>query len=311
MSVSLLVTENGTGTKELLILLGINLDMGEDLVVPDDFSVEELRSGMWWRHLVAGGFAGMVSRTCTAPLDRIKVFLQVHGLKHFRTLTECFQYMMKEGGVRSLWRGNGINVLKIAPESALKFAAYEQAKRLLVRSSSGSADREVLKTRLALRKTGQYKSIADAAVKIYRQEGYRSFYRGYVPNILGIIPYAGIDLCIYETLKKMYLNSHQQSENPSVLVITACGALSSSCGQIASYPLALVRTRLQAQVITPGVVHAFPVTMSGLFKHILATEGPTGLYRGIAPNFMKVAPAVSISYVVYEKCRQALGVTMT
>lgn len=36
-----------------------------------------------------------------------------------------------------------------------------------------------------------------------------------------------------------------------------------------------------------------------------------GLYRGIAPNFMKVAPAVSISYVVYEKCREALGVSMT
>ena len=53
------------------------LDIGEDMNVPDDFTQSEMQSGMWWRHLAAGGIAGAVSRSCTAPLDRIKVFLQV------------------------------------------------------------------------------------------------------------------------------------------------------------------------------------------------------------------------------------------
>lgn len=51
------------------------------------------------------------------------------------------------------------------------------------------------------------------------------------------------------------------------------------------------------------------VTMTGLFRQILQTEGPTGLYRGLAPNFLKVIPAVSISYVVYEHLKTQLGVT--
>ncbi|BFZ20540.1 hypothetical protein BsWGS_23579 [Bradybaena similaris] len=302
------------------------IDIGENGLVPDDFTETELKTGMWWRHLVAGGFAGAVSRTCTAPLDRLKVLFQVHGSsKKNMTIASGFKHMLEEGGVMSLFRGNGINVIKIAPESAIKFMAYEQIKalfkgdsnkelgvteRLLSGSAAGAISQttiypmEVLKTRLALRKTGQYSGIFDCARKVAKHEGLGSFYRGYIPNLLGIIPYAGIDLAIYETLKKLYM-SKNKNKDPGILALLVCGTVSSTCGQLASYPLALVRTRLQAHSQTSSQSKD---TMTGIFKHILKHDGPKGLYRGIAPNFLKVAPAVSISYVVYEQMRTALGI---
>lgn len=169
---------------------------------------------------------------------------------------------------------------------------------------------EVLKTRLALRKTGQYKGILDAAIKIYTNEGLKSFYRGYIPNLLGIIPYAGIDLAVYETLKRKYLKKYEMTDQPSLWVLLGCGSASSTLGQVCSYPLALIRTRLQAQG-TALNSNKPPHSMSGTFKRIVATEGWAGLYRGITPNFLKVLPAVSISYVVYEYSSHALGVNMT
>lgn len=75
----------------------------------------------------SGGLAGAVSRTCTAPLDRLKVFLQVQTNRV--RIVDSFNYLLNEGGFRSFWRGNGINVIKIAPETAIKFAAYEKGNK--------------------------------------------------------------------------------------------------------------------------------------------------------------------------------------
>jgi solute carrier family 25 phosphate transporter 23/24/25/41 len=147
------------------------------------------------------------------------------------------------------------------------------------------------------------------ARNMYRAEGFGCFYRGYVPNLMGIIPYAGIDLAIYETLKAFYVRHHPDLTEPGVLAVLACGTCSSTCGQLASYPLALIRTRLQARGISSD--RQQPETTLGQFRYILKNEGPLGLYRGIAPNFMKVIPAVSISYVVYESVRKRLGATMS
>ncbi|XP_035516687.1 calcium-binding mitochondrial carrier protein SCaMC-1 isoform X2 [Morone saxatilis] len=304
------------------------LDIGEQLTIPDEFSEEEKKSGYVWRQLMAGAIAGSVSRTGTAPLDRLKVFRQVHGSTDFTgNVRSTFQYMVKEGGLRSLWRGNGINVLKIAPETAIKFTAYEQIKnvmrggnesrnlrvteRFLAGCLAGAIAQtaiypmEVLKTRLTLRKTGQYSGIADCAKQIIQREGVTAFYKGYLPNMLSIVPYAGIDLAVYETLKFAWLNRNRGLADPGVMVLVGCGAVSSTCGQLASYPLALIRTRMQAQASVKG---SPKLSMSTLLYNIMTQEGVAGLYRGISPNLLKVIPAVSVSYVVYEYTRIVLGV---
>ncbi|KAG7280762.1 hypothetical protein CRUP_037692 [Coryphaenoides rupestris] len=248
------------------------------------------------------------------PLDRMKVFMQVHASKSNKiSLVGGFKRMLNEGGVASLWRGNGINVLKIAPETAIKFMAYEQIhERFIAGSLAGATAQtviypmEVMKTRLTLRKTGQYTGMFDCAKKILQKEGVKAFYKGYIPNILGIIPYAGIDLAVYESLKNAWLARYaKDTANPGILVLLCCGTISSTCGQLTSYPLALIRTRMQAAASIEG---AEQMSMNRMVKKIVEKEGFFGLYRGILPNFMKVIPAVSISYVVYEYMKSGLGI---
>lgn len=95
-------------------------------------------------YFVAGGVSGITSRTATAPLDRLKVYLiaqtgnaedtvqavksgkAVSAAQHgARTLWNACKELWAAGGMRSLFAGNGINVVKVMPESSVKFGAYE------------------------------------------------------------------------------------------------------------------------------------------------------------------------------------------
>ncbi|XP_027457132.1 calcium-binding mitochondrial carrier protein SCaMC-1-like [Zalophus californianus] len=169
--------------------------------------------------------------------------------------------MVKECGVISLWRGNCVNVPKIAPETAIKVWSYEQVKKLLTSegvklgtfeqftsaSLAGATAQttffhiQVLKTNLAVSRTGQYPGILDCARKIWKLERATGFYKGYVPSLLAVKPYVGKDFTIYELLKTCWLNT--DTEDPGLLTLMGCNAFSNFCGQFCSYPLHLVRTR--------------------------------------------------------------------
>ena len=85
----------------------------------------------------SGAVSGICSRTLTAPLDRIKLVLQAGSPKCRKGSSKSFAYsggrnapiveiargIIRDGGLRAFWQGNGANVLKVMPESAVKFLA--------------------------------------------------------------------------------------------------------------------------------------------------------------------------------------------
>ncbi|KAK3015747.1 hypothetical protein RJ639_007874 [Escallonia herrerae] len=199
------------------------VDIGEQAVIPEGISKHVHAS----KYLIAGGVAGATSRTATAPLDRLKVVLQVQTTRAH--ILPAVKNIWKEGGFLGFFRGNGLNVVKVAPESAIKFYTYEMLKnfiadtigeekgdigtagRLLAGGMAGAVAQtaiypmDLVKTRLqtCVCEGGKVPSIGKLSKDILVQEGPRAFYRGLVPSLLGIIPYAGIDLAAYEALKDM------------------------------------------------------------------------------------------------------------
>ncbi|TFY56358.1 hypothetical protein EVJ58_g7695 [Rhodofomes roseus] len=98
------------------------------------------------KFLLAGGVAGAVSRTCTAPFDRLKIFLitrppDLGGVsfsskapaRGVRAIGNAVGRIYAEGGVLAFWTGNGLSVAKILPESAIKFLTYESSKRMFAK----------------------------------------------------------------------------------------------------------------------------------------------------------------------------------
>ncbi|XP_074275138.1 calcium-dependent mitochondrial ATP-magnesium/phosphate carrier protein 2-like isoform X2 [Silene latifolia] len=292
------------------------VDIGEQTIIPEGIS-KHVHAG---RYLIAGGIAGAASRTATAPLDRLKVVLQVQT-KDARIMPEI-KKIWKEGKIFAFFRGNGLNVIKVAPESAIRFYTYELLKGVISdakgedKADIGAAGRlvsgglagavaqtviypmDLVKTRLQTHECidGKVPRLGALTRDIWIKEGVRAFYKGLFPSLLGIIPYAGIDLAAYETLKDMAKN-YMDSE-PGALVQLGCGTVSGTVGATCVYPLQVVRTRMQA--------NQSKATMSEVFLKTFQQERLRGFYKGLFPNLLKVIPSASITYMAYEAMKKRL-----
>lgn len=317
------------------------------------------------KFLLAGGIAGAVSRTATAPFDRLKIYLittarsQPEALKSgstskiatrgFSMLTEAVQALYREGGgLKAFWVGNGLNCLKIFPESAIKFLSYETAKRAFAKYVDGVQDSrdisgtsrflsggfggitsqfaiypvETLKTRLmsyqgssgnihetTSQKVGQQSQGNRLLSTVAKDMWKNGGMRAYYRGLTaGLIGVFPYSAIDMSTFEGIKLFYIKYTGKEEPGVL-ALLAFGSLSGSVgATTVYPLSLVRTRLQA---AGTPAHPQQYDGFWHACRITykqEGFVGFYRGLVPSLAKVVPAVSISYVVYEHSKRRLGV---
>ncbi|KAF7495585.1 hypothetical protein SSS_02232 [Sarcoptes scabiei] len=257
-----------------------------------------------------------MAKTAIAPMDRTKIYFQTHQ-KTF-TFNGALDYLIlsyKKRGFTSLWRGNSASMARVVPYAAIQYSSHEQFKHLLkvetnlqkkahphrsfiagslagVVSTSCTYPLDVARARMAV--DSSYKSLTEVFTQSIQRYGIKNLYRGFIPTVCGVIPYAGCSFFTYETLKRIHFDFYGDKEiNPVFRLIF--GAMAGLFGQSASYPLDIVRRRMQTQngYVELGIV--------GTIKKVVNEEGLVhGLYKGLSLNWVKGPIAVGISFTSFD-----------
>ncbi|XP_029073170.1 mitochondrial coenzyme A transporter SLC25A42 isoform X1 [Monodon monoceros] len=271
--------------------------------------------------LLSGALAGALAKTAVAPLDRTKIIFQVSSKRFsakeaFRVL--YFTYLNE--GFLSLWRGNSATMVRVVPYAAIQFSAHEEYKRLLgsyygfrgealppwprllagalagTTAASLTYPLDLVRARMAVTPKEMYSNIFHVFIRISREEGLKTLYHGFIPTVLGVIPYAGLSFFTYETLKSLHreYSGRLQPYPFERMIFGACAGL---IGQSASYPLDVVRRRMQ----TAGVTGHQRTSITRTMHTIMREEGVVrGLYKGLSMNWLKGPIAVGISFTTFD-----------
>lgn len=284
------------------------------------------------KHLWSGAVAAMVSRTCVAPLERLKLEYILRGEK--KNLHELIYTIATTQGLRGFWKGNFINILRTAPFKAINFFAYDTYRKQLLKLSGNeettNSERfiagaaagitasvlclplDTIRTRLVAPGGEALGGVIWAFHHIVQNEGFFALYKGLLPSILSMAPSGAVFYSVYDMLKSAYLHSpegrkriqnlkeHDQDLNALELLelgpirTLLHGAIAGACAEAATYPFEVVRRQLQLQGRT-NKLSAFAICTK-----IVEQGGLPGLYAGLLPSLLQVLPSASISFFVYE-----------
>ncbi|KAF7561277.1 hypothetical protein G7046_g2893 [Stylonectria norvegica] len=286
--------------------------------------------------VTAGAIAGLVSRFVVAPLDVVKIRLQLqpHSLSDplaslreapaYRGTVATLKHILHHEGITGLWKGNVPAELMYVCYAAVQFTTYrsttvflqtafptrlpDYAESFVAGATSGAAATsltyplDLLRTRFAAQGRHRiYDSLRSAIWDIQRDEGYKGFFRGLGPGLGQIIPFMGIFFATYESLRVSFDGLHMPWGSGDA----TAGMLASILSKTAVFPLDLVRKRIQVQGPTRSkyVYQNIPVytTAFKAIKMIMRNEGVRGLYNGLPITLIKAAPASAVTLWTYEQ----------
>ncbi|KAF9182109.1 hypothetical protein BGZ51_004952 [Haplosporangium sp. Z 767] len=153
--------------------------------------------------------------------------------------------------------------------------------------------------------------------------GITNFYRGFLTSVMGMIPYAGVSFFTHDVMQE-FCREHlpwtlkpQQNRGlpdkngdysrPELRTVAelACGGIAGAVSQTASYPLEVVRRKMQvAGALNPKVFVGMWETTKGIYM----AKGLRGYFVGLSIGYLKVTPMVAISFTVYERMKTILGI---
>jgi len=277
---------------------------------------------------IAGGVSAAVSKTIVAPLERVKILLQIQDAhKHipkeqqYKGIVDCFSRVHKEQGFLSFWRGNVVNVVRYFPTQALNFAFKDKYKALFLDgiqqdqfwrffagnlASGGAAGATSLlivypldfaRTRLGadVGKSAadrEFKGLADCIVKSYKADGMiRGLYPGFLVSVQGIIVYRAIYFGAYDTAKAMF-------DKPNIATKFAIAQTVAAASVTIAYPFDTVRRRLM--MMSGDAEKKYKGTVD-CFNKIVKEEGMKGVFKGNATNVLR-SIGCALVLVGYDEC---------
>lgn len=175
------------------------------------------------RKIISGALSGMIASSLANPTDLVKIRLQA---KHspYTGMVDCFSKIIKADGFKGLYRGVLPTTVRAMILTASQLPSYDQAKHYLKNQqhwkegikthltcslfasivvATTTSPVDVIKSRW-MSKNGQYKTVVDCAINIFKNEGVRGFYKGYIFNWLRIGPHTVITFLVYESLRNHF-----------------------------------------------------------------------------------------------------------